>query len=619
MTPRPAPLVPAPALAAVLAALAALAGPVSPHLLSAQEAPAPRADASALVKQARERQRVFERFRQSRIPVQPDREGGGCDAQIGRICIWFGGELEAAFPREADEVTVARRELLQVLAQVGAQVADPWILGQRVHYLVESRAPGEAERTARACGIAETWWCSALLGYVLHVRGDWPGAEAAFREAAAGLPKKERERWLTGRYVLTGDGEKALGKGAQEEAERRRELFWRLSDPLFLVDGNDRLTDHFARWVEAKNQEDAENPQGLLWDDDLEETLVRYGRMAGYSRTQSPHPGMRPGGGFSVVDTRQVVGHHHPRSRGYVFPEEFLPSPADIPPESWITAPREAREWYAPPYAPDFRGLETQVGRFRRGEEMLVVGAYRPSLAPVVADAPSPRRGMRPGEPPSAVPAPTPADPVRGPVQTGLFLVPEDGGPTVEVRSTEPEGVITLLAPPGRYVSSLEVLDAPRQRAWRARQGVKQVALVPGVVALSDLLILEEGASLPATLDEALPHVRPGVRVRLGERFAVVWEVYGLGVAQKPVVTLGFTKGRPGFLARVGRLAGIIEPERPVEITFEDAPQDVVQTAFRAVTLQLPDLEPGEYTLHLRLELPGREPAVVSRPIVVEG
>ncbi|MHB1192852.1 MAG: hypothetical protein ACYC6F_07370 [Longimicrobiales bacterium] len=618
MTLRPAPLVPAQAPAALLAALAVLAGPASPQLLSAQEAPAPRADASALVKQARERQRVFERFRQSRIPVQPDREGGGCDAHIGRICIWFGGELEADFPREADEVTVARRELLQVLAQVGAQVADPWILGQRVHYLVESRAPGEAERTARACGIAETWWCSALLGYVLHVRGDWPGAEAAFREAAATLPKKEREGWLTGRYVLTDDGEKALGKGAPEEVGRRRELFWRLSDPLYLVDGNDRLTDHFARWVEAKNQEDAENPQGLLWDDDLEETLVRYGRMAGYSRTQSPHPGMRPGGGFSVVDTRQVVGHHHPRSRGYVFPEEFLPSPADVPPESWITAPREAREWYAPPYAPDFRGLETQVGRFRRDDEMLVVGAYRPSLAPVVADAPSPRRGMRPGERPSAVPAPAPAEPVEGPVQTGLFLVPEDGGPTVEVRGTEPEGVITLLASPGRYVSSLEVLDAPRQRAWRARQGVKQVALVPGVVALSDLLILEEGAALPATLEEALPHVRPGVRIRRGERFAVVWEVYGLGVAQKPVVTLGFTKGRPGFLARVGRLAGIIEPDRPVEITFEDAPQDVVQTAFRAVTLQLPELEPGEYTLHLRLELPGREAAVVSRPIVVE-
>ncbi len=604
--------------AAVAVALSVLAAARAVTPLAAQE-PAPfPTDSSALLKLARERQRDFERFRQSRIPVEPDREGGGCDAQIGRICIWFGGELESEFPPEASEVGAARRELIELLAEVGSRIADPWVLGQRVHYMAEGGDRGGAARVARACGIAQTWWCAALRGYVLHLEGNWTGAEAAFREAMAGLPKKEREDWLTGRYILTGDGAKALARGTPQERDARWELFWRLSDPLYLVDGNDRLTDHFARWVEAKNQEDAENAQGLLWDEDLEETLVRYGRIVGYSRTQSPHPGMRPGGGFSVVDTRRVTGHHSPRSRGYLFPEEYLPAPADIPPESWITAPRQSREWYAPPYAPDFRGLETQVGRFRRGDEMLVVGAYRPSLAPVVADEPSPRRGVRPGEPRRPPPAPAPAEPVRGPVEAGLFLVPEEGGPTLEVRGTEPEGVITLLAPPSRYVSSLEVLDPQGKRAWRARQGVKQVPLVPGVVALSDLLVLKEGAPLPATLEEALPHVRPGVRIRRGERFAVVWEVYGLGIAQKPVVTLGFTKGRPGFLARVGRLAGVIEPERPVEITFEDAPQDVVQTAFRAVTLQLPDLDPGEYTLHLRIELPGREPALVSRPIVVE-
>ena len=37
------------------------------------------------------------------------------------------------------------------------------------------------------------------------------------------------------------------------------------------------------------------------------------------------------------------------------------------------------------------------------------------------------------------------------------------------------------------------------------------------------------------------------------------------------------------------------------------------------MTLELPDIEPGEYTLHLRLDLPGREPAITSRPIFVEG
>lgn len=581
----------------VLLAVAALvlAAPVAS---SAQDAPPSASELRSLVKEAHDRQRDFEMFRQSRIPVEREREGGTCDARIGRICIWFGGDEEADFPPEAPEVGAARRDFIQLLARA-AQGGDAWVVGQWVHYLAEDGRLGEAARAAEACGVEEAWWCSALLGYVRHLQEDFVAAEAAFRAALAAMPDKERQRWMAPRFILTGNEERDFNRGSAQERERRWETFWRLSDPLFLVEGNDRLTDHFARLVEARNMSDAENAQGLFWEEDLEETLIRYGRIMGYSRTHAPQAagGMRPGGGFSMRDTRRVVGHHHPRSRGYLFPAEYLSSPSDIPPESWITAPREAHTWYAPPYAPDFRGLETQVGRFRRGDEMLVVGAFRP-IAP--AD---------PGRPAPSLPAG---------LEAGLALVPEDGGDAVAVLGGEGEGVLTLLAPPGRYVSSLEVLDADRGRAWRARQGVKQEPLVPGLVAVSDLLILEEGAALPATLEEALPHVRRGVRIRRGERFAVVWEVYGLRVEQPARVTLGFTRGRPAFLERIGEFVGLLEPDRPVEVAF-DVTGDDVQTAFRSVVLGLPELEPGAYTLHLRLELPGREPAITSRPIVVEG
>jgi len=50
---------------------------------------------------------------------------------------------------------------------------------------------------------------------------------------------------------------------------------------------------------------------------------------------------------------------------------------------------------------------------------------------------------------------------------------------------------------------------------------------------------------------------------------------------------------------------------------MEDRGPDVVQEAFRSVELQLPDLEPGAYTLHLRLDLAGRTPLITSRPIIV--
>jgi hypothetical protein len=297
-----------------------------------------------------------------------------------------------------------------------------------------------------------------------------------------------------------------------------------------------------------------------------------------------------------------VVGHHHPQSRGYVFPEGFIDSPSDIPPESWITAPREARTWYAPLYAPEIRALETQVGRFRRDDRMLVVGAYRPTIT--VDDG-------------ALVDAWGSSGIVEGPPRAALFLVPEEGGPFDIVQGSEAEGVLTIETVPGRYVSSLEVVDVEGRRGWRARQGVVQQPLAPGLVGVSDLMILREGAPLPETLDDAIPNVRPGIRVRQGERFPVIWEVYGLGIREPVGVTIGFSRGRPGFLERVGDFLGVIEPETPIEITFNETGPDQVQAVFRSIELELPDLDAGEYTLHLQLDLEGRTPVITSRPIVV--
>ena len=577
---------------------------LAPIPIAAQDASASSADVARLLEEARDRQEKFERYRASRIPVTRERSQQLCDERIGRICIWFGGEGEAVYPPEAPEVGEARVELISFLSGTAARAPGRWVLGQLVYYLIENRDVDGATRVATECGIPEVWWCGALRGYILHLTAEYVESEAAFRKALASMPPDERARWISPRFVLTGDGEKPFERMAPADRDRRWELFWRLSDPLFLMAGNDRLTDHFARMVEAVNWRDAANPMGLSWGEDMEATLIRYGRNIGYSRTFDPVATMNGQG-----DTRRVQGHHHPKSRGYLFPEMFLESPSDVPPESWITAPREARTWYAPRYAPDMRALETQVGRFRRGAQMFVVGAYRP--VPPEADsveAQAPEANMqRSGE-----------FGIRGQPHAALFLIPEDGSEPNFVRGTDPEGVLTISSSPGRYVSGLEVVDLQGRQAWRARQGVAQLPLAPGRLDVSDLLILKEGSPLPSSLAEAIPHVRPGVRIKKGERFPVVWEAYGLHVDQPVRITLGFTRGRPGFLTRVGEFLGVLEPDRPVEVVFEDPGPNSVQTAFRSIELQLPDLDPGEYTLHLRLELDGREPVVTSRPIIVE-
>lgn len=569
-------------------------------------------DSTEVLVEMHKLQEEFEQYRESRTPVEVQRSDGICDEQIGRICIWFGGEEEEAFPAELREVAQARVELIRSLFDAFETVSDRWVLGQLVHYLVESQNMGEAQRVATECGIQETWWCSALRGYVLHVWTRYVDAEAAFREALAAMPDHVRGDWTTPRYVFTRDAVEAFNSVPPMERDRQFDLLWQLSDPLFIYEGNDRLTDHFARLVVAANRRDAAEPLGLEveendeenpWRDDLEETLVRYGRNTGYSRTHDPGAMMRFGG---MRDTRRMVGHHHPKSRGYLFPEAFLESPSDIPPESWITAPREARTWYAPPYAPDIRGLETQVGRFRRDEQMLVVGAYRPTLPDEGASG-------------SMVSAWGPDGGIQGSPIAALFLVSEDGEEPIMVQGSDPEGVLTLQTWPGRYVSSLEVVDVEGRQGWRARQGVVQLPLTPGLVGVSDLMILKEGAPLPESLEEALPNVRPGVELSPGERFPVLWEVYGLRILEPVRVTIGFSQGRPAFLTRIGEFLGVIEPEQAVEITFDETGPEEVQTVFRSMELVLPDLEPGEYTLHLQLELSGRTPVIASRPIIVRG
>ncbi len=582
--------------------------------IAAQDTSASFADAAELFQEARDRQEDFERYRASRIPVERVRSQPTCDELIGRICIWFGGEGETGFPAEWPEVGEARVELISFLTETAERVPNRWVIGQLVYYLIENRDVDGATRVATDCGIPEVWWCAALRGYILHLTADYVASEAAFREALASMPPDERERWTSPRFVLTEDEVERFAGMDPAERDRLWELFWRLSDPLFLIEGNDRLTDHFARMVEAVNWREAANPMGVPWDEDMEATLIRYGRNIGYSRTYDPIAAFR-----TLGDTRRVLGHHHPKSRGYLFPEMFLESPSDVPPESWITAPREARTWFAPRSSPEMRPLETQVGRFRRGEMMLVVGAYRP--VPPEADT----VGEEEIEADSVAEEAPETDPlwseefgIQGQPHAAFFLIPEDGSEPTFVRGFNEEGVLTINAPAGRYVSGLEVVDLEGKQAWRARQGVVQLPLVPGLVGVSDLLILKEGAPLPESLDEAIQHVRPGVRIRRGERFPVVWEAYGLRIAEPVRVTLGFTRGRPGFLTRVGEFLGVLEPDRPVEVIFEDRGPDSVQTAFRAIQFELPDVEPGQYTLHLKLELAGRNPVVTSRPIIVE-
>ena len=122
-----------------------------------------------LVEEMHEMQQDFEEFRASRIPVEERRVDGFCDENIGRICIWFGGDENETFPAEFREVGQARVELIRSLTDAFQQIRDRWILGQVVHYLVERVEFGEAERLADVVGAGNCYINRNMVGAVVGV------------------------------------------------------------------------------------------------------------------------------------------------------------------------------------------------------------------------------------------------------------------------------------------------------------------------------------------------------------------------------------------------------------------------------------------------------------------
>ena len=525
---------------------------------------------------------------------------------------------------------MARVQVLRDLRQIHEQIPrDSWILGQRVFYMGEVGDWQGAENLIRRCG-GGNWWCTSLLAFVRHAQDDWNTAADLFALAETQLAAAGDDDFLSLELLLDPDALEVYERSPDKAAAAER--LWLLSDPLYLVDGNDRKTEQYARAVLVRMRREAVNPYGVEWGDDIEELTLRYGAEGAWERRRS-----MPNG--TLQDTRSIVGRHHPKSQEFLPPEEALEDPAEVAQGDWTLEQRRPWTGYAPPYAPDLNALETQVARFRRGDSLLVAGAFAPAEEDVVVDSRRRTRNPRivdlrerrnqdrgdqqarldpfgrPREEPQPFIAEEPEP--EGPVQSALFLIDTESGVRHQVLGEGPSGAFRLQVPNGRYVVGIEAFSPDKKEAWRDRYGLWQAPIVPGLAAVSDLLILEGGGEIPTSLDEALPTALPAVRVRTGEAFKVAWEVYGLAIGEAASVRIGLDQGGGGLIRRLGQFLRVLEPDSPVVITFEDAGPDVLGTVFRAVQLSPADLEPGEYTLTVEIELAGRDPMVLARPIVV--
>lgn len=569
---------------ALLASAASSPAEAQAALASVRAVAAQRADSARALRGARSAQATFERVRFQHLPWTEDGGGGwNCDERIGRFCIWRNDtEDDWRAPAEHRDVVAARDTLIAALARAAAiNPGDGWVMGQRVRYLVDAGRPEDAVRAARECR-AQAWWCRALEGYALHFARDFVAAEQAFTAAIGEMPPDVRREWddLTP-AIVDGDA-RALKRmdGATRDAALRR--LWWLADPFWMDPGNDRETEHYARLVADRFQDRARTTDGLFWADDLREILMRWGQPSGWERVR---PRMHETGRASVVT-------HYSPSFEFIPTLRMVRDPLAIAAEDWKTEEKTAHSLYAPAHVRRLLPLAHQVAVFPRGAGVEVVAAF----------------AMKPDSLPSS---PT--------LDAGLVLMrAPDATPLVRTEKVAgTRGVFRATAAPESTVVSLEAREPVSERASRARFGMDLRRGMTDGVGISDVLLLEDAAARPRSLDEAAPLARGSTKFRMGERMAVYWEVYGFeGKTDSVTFSVALARRPPGGLRRAAESIGLARTVAPVRLRWDEAPPGVA-IAPRSLGISLPTLPAGEYVLEVAVRTRAGATVFTQREIEV--
>src|SRR5205814_7920467 len=83
---------------------------------------------------------------------------------------------------------------------------------------------------------------------------------------------------------------------------------WWVADPLFMIPGNERRTEHYSRVLHTLLQENSVNTYGSSWGGDLAELVLRFGWAEKW--TQEPSRSMYPEAQASVTGHEREPGYH---------------------------------------------------------------------------------------------------------------------------------------------------------------------------------------------------------------------------------------------------------------------------------------------------------------------
>ena len=524
---------------------------------------------------ARSRQFRFETIRRSKLPPVTGQLRRECDYSIGRLCYWD-RVRDTGTPKPEDPVvTEARLALLAALDSAANLIpGDEWIANQRVRYLVEARRRDDALKVAEKCGSKDPWWCHALVGYVLHSFLEFSAAESQFKAALNTMPDSERCRWNDLSAILEKDLLKvyrSLECTQRDSLERR---IWWLADPLYMVDGNDRLSEHYARRTFDRMIRRAETAYGVYWSTDIRAVLTRYGWPTRWQRAVR---------GRDQWTAMAIVSYHEPHAGHFIPRLKVVEDPVGSTAEDWVLPKKLIpRTRYAPSYAVRFDSLGHQLAAFKRADSMIVVGAYRWFL-----DTPD-----------SLTPA----------IEAGLTLMHNELSDTVMTyrKHAASEGVLMATTAAVDQLASLETLSRSLKRAGRVRYGLAPPTVLASGLGLSDVLLLEVSDEPAHNLDQAAALARKSFLVSPREPLALFWEVYSPPSGDSLSLSVSVKKGNKNLLKDgQGQIRWKIRAEKPDGIL----PQ--------TISIQLPELKEGRYTLLVEVRNAGDEAVESSLPLIV--
>jgi len=506
-----------------------------------------------------------------------------CDGGTGALC--HGGDPDQGSCPAGVTCHPTTEFLLKGLTEAAVEYpSSEFILGQAVYALTKFNQSTEALLLANQCQ-GRPWFCDAVQGYVIHAQGGFAEAEPFFRRAMAGAPIREMcaygdATWLLGEWSQKMAGlndlpdarEKTRDIPCLDKLEASDTLFW-WADPLYAVEGNDRWVEHIARALGLRfYREMGDVLRGIpvsqrVVDHDWAHR-IRRGVWDSY---QSPQ-----GLGFSSWTSEEKARYHF-------VPEVQL---GELSRPRWELEADLFDEGFTPRYGPLF-GIPVQVARFRAGEALLVAAA---------------------GDLAGTSLASTP--------NIDAHFILTDGPESVPLhltgRAFRSTSIFLGQAPAREYVMSLEVLG-PEGIGWH-REAVSPL-LTQGP-ELSDLLLFRPSAEVqPDSLLQAVALMLGSNTVGRSAGMGVYWETYGIPPETTLELELALRRGAGGIASRLSWMipGGSQEGYGPVR-WMEEAQAD---THSGTVSLDIQNLEPGEYEVVLTVRWPGQQEMVRSRSVRV--